>query len=147
MTQIEQFEEVGSSTNEKITVDNIELKGVEDVASHDQLQQHDSTIPSDIVSEEVADPTRRSTRKSVPYGYISRETPIDKNDNSTFEAAMNGPDKILGKKAMDDELEVFTQHNVGTLVDKSPDANVWGVMWIFSGKRDEHHRITKYKAC
>lgn len=59
---------------------------------------------------------------------------------------MNGPDRELWKAAMDAEFEAFTQHNVGTLVDEPKGANVLGVMWIFSRKRDEHHRVIKHKA-
>lgn len=92
---------------------------------------------------------RRSTRITAPpvrYGYISQANTVDENDNPTYEVAMNGPDKLLWKKAMDEEFEAFTIHNVGTLVDAPPGANVLGGMWIFSRKRDEHHRIIKHKA-
>lgn len=59
---------------------------------------------------------------------------------------MKGPDQALWKKAMDVEFDAFTQHNVGTLVEKPSGANILGGMWIFSRKRDEHHRIIKHKA-
>lgn len=62
------------------------------------------------------------------YAFISREDPPDENDNPSYEVAMNGPDRMLWKKAMDDEFEAFTTHNVGTVVNKSPDANVLGGM-------------------
>ena len=59
---------------------------------------------------------------------------------------MNGADKLLWRKAIDDEFEAFNRHNVGTLVEKPPNGNFLGGMWIFSRKRDEHHRIIKHKA-
>lgn len=77
---------------------------------------------------------------------MSREQTTGDDDNPTFEKAMQSPDKELWRQAMDAEFEAFTQHNVGTLVDKPDDANILGGMWVFSRKRDEHHRIIKYKA-
>lgn len=47
---------------------------------------------------------------------------------------------------MESEFEAFTQHNVGTLVDRPPGANVLGGMWILSRKRDKHHRVVGHKA-
>lgn len=47
---------------------------------------------------------------------------------------------------MQREFDSLMQHGVGTLVDPPAGANVLGGMWIFNRKRDEHHRIIKYKA-
>ena len=47
---------------------------------------------------------------------------------------------------MDDEFEAFNRHNVGNLVEKPPNGNILGGMWIFSRKRDEYHGIIKHKA-
>jgi len=116
----------------------------------DRITDHQETNPDSLLEDVTSIiPTRRSTRITVPperYGFIARETITDTCDNPTYEAAMNGPDKHLWRKAMEDEFEAFTQHNVGTLVNKPEDANVIGGMWIFSRKRDEHHRIIKHKA-
>lgn len=120
-------------------------------------EEHDHTVdlkqPSITQPEsnslELEVPVRRSPRvTTVPerYGYMTREDAPDENDNPSFEVAMNGPDRMLWKKAMDKEFEAFTNHSVGTLVDKPPDANVLGGMWIFSRERDKHHRIIKHKA-
>lgn len=150
MIQEELMEEDRISPDEQFTTDDVEIREMQDEVLEDQVQsQHILTTPSDTVEAEIDAPIRRSTRTTVPsvqYSFISRETPTDKNDNPTYESAMNGPDKLLWRKAMDDEFQAFTQHNVGTLGDKSPDTNVLGGMWIFSRKSDKHHCVIKYKA-
>lgn len=126
----------------------------------DEIAATPSTNVSDASQDDTSDeiletvtspdpPVRRSTRESIApirYGFISKDLPTDECDNPTYEAAMNGPDRALWKRAMDEEFNAFTDHNVGTLVDKPDDANVLGGMWIFSRKRDEYHRIIKHKA-
>lgn len=110
-------------------------------------EESENTSPDD---NPLLDTTvRRSTRITaapIRYGFISRETSSEEDNNPSYEVAMNSPGRLLWRKAMDAESEAFTQHNVETLVDKPPDANVLGGMWIFSRKRDKHHRIIKHKA-
>lgn len=122
-TNTSEGEAAPSSTNDQETsvLDNLTTQSSPDPISEDALTPDP--------------PIRRSTRESIApvrYGFISRDVPVGDNDNPTYEAAMNGPDKMLWKKAMEAEFEAFTEHNVGTLVDKPPDANVLGGMWIFS---------------
>lgn len=131
---------VATVTNEGETVPlsaNDEEVPIQDDSTY---QSFPDPIPTDALTPDP--PIRRSTRESmapIRYGFISRDAPMDDNNNPTYEAAMNGPDRLLGKKAMEAEFEAFTEHNVGTLVDKPPNANVLGGMWIFSRKHDEYH--------
>lgn len=92
---------------------------------------------------------RRSTRtqqQPVRYGFTATASSNDGEDNPTYEKAMNGPDKELWLRAMEEEFNSFQEHNVGTLVERPEGANILGGMWVFSRPRDEHHRIVKYKA-
>lgn len=115
----------------------------------DTQEVADSSNNPSLMNDQPESITWRSTRLTAPperYGFISQTHAADENDNPTYEVAMSGPDKLLWKKAMDEEFEAFTTHNVGTLVNAPPDANVLGGMWIFSRKQDKHHRILKHKA-
>lgn len=120
----------------------------QDIETEDTVDEHveDDAVEDVPVEEPTVRRSTRSTNVPIRYGFISRDVKSDDSDNPTYEMAINGPDKSLWKKAMEAEFEAFTIHNVGTLVDKPPDANVLGGMWIFSRKRDEHHRIIKHKA-
>lgn len=69
----------------------------------------ENTLPPDF-------PVRRSTRSTAPsprYGFISQSDLPDENDNPTYEVSLNGPDRQLWQKSIDDKFEAFTQHNFG----------------------------------
>lgn len=85
------------------------------------IEQSTVDLPQVTVEPEIITQVRRSNRSTAPperYGFMTRDNPTDDNDNPTYEVAMQGPDKDLWRKAMDDEFEAFTQQNVGTLVNK-----------------------------
>ncbi|KAG0144442.1 hypothetical protein CROQUDRAFT_95036 [Cronartium quercuum f. sp. fusiforme G11] len=48
----------------------------------------------------------------------------DENDNPSYMAAMKGPNQLQWKQAMKDEFDSFLEHNVGTLVNLPPEANI-----------------------
>lgn len=87
---------------------------------------------------------RRSERLQTPvvrYGLSATE-----HDHPTYSQAMRGPESAAWKQACREEFNSLLQHNVGTLVDAPPNANILGGMWRLARKRDEHNRIVRYKA-
>lgn len=59
---------------------------------------------------------------------------------------MNVPDKQAWLAAMTEEFDSLLQHNIGTLVEPPPNANLLGGMWVFAKKRDEFNRVVRHKA-
>lgn len=47
---------------------------------------------------------------------------------------------------MQEEFDAFKRHSVGTLVDPPPSSNILGGMWVFTRKRDELNRVSRFKA-
>lgn len=104
--------------------------------------------PPTLTPPLTENPPRRSSRTTTAptrYGFVA-SVGEDTNNNPAYEDAMKGPDRDRWKAAMDDELDSFCHHNVGTLVEPPSDANILGGMWVLSRPCDEHHRIIKYKA-
>ncbi|KAG0144966.1 hypothetical protein CROQUDRAFT_108140 [Cronartium quercuum f. sp. fusiforme G11] len=88
------------------------------------------TITQDHVPPDPLPPLHRSTRlhtEPIRYGFVAWENLDDKNNNPSFTAVMRGANKLQWRKAMQDEFDSFTEHNIGTLVDPPPDANILGV--------------------
>lgn len=105
--------------------------------------------PAPVSAPPPPDPpqVRTSGRiRRIPDRYGFSATTGTDSDSPSYSKAMSGPDKEAWKQAMQREFDSLMQHGVGTLVDPPAGANVLGGMWIFNRKRDEHHRIVKYKA-
>ncbi|KAG0152390.1 hypothetical protein CROQUDRAFT_85470 [Cronartium quercuum f. sp. fusiforme G11] len=64
------------------------------------------------------------------YSFIAHKDLNDENDNPSFTVVMRGANKMQWRKAMQDEFDSFTEHNVGTLVDPPPDTNIYGIDFL-----------------
>lgn len=92
-------------------------------------------------------PTRASSRQTKqPDRYGFSATSGSDSDHPTYTQAMSGPDRLAWQNAMEEEVDSLLQHDVGSLVDPPPGANILGGMWVFNRKRDEFNRVTRYKA-
>lgn len=97
----------------------------------------------------AAPDARRSERTRAPvvrYGFSAIDHSSPEHDHPTYNQAMKGPESAAWKQACQEEFDSLLQHNVGTLIDAPPDANILGGMWRLTRKRDEHNRIVRYKA-
>lgn len=120
----------------------------------DNTCAEDLQTPLPLVSSPQSTPTASKTlppwwslrNTTVPDRYGFPASSGSDSDHPTYSQAMAGPDHNAWRKAMEEEFESLLQHNVGTLVDTPPGANILGGMWLFNRKHDEFNRITWYKA-
>lgn len=90
--------------------------------------------------------SERTQTPIVQYGFSATDHASPEHDHPTHSRAMKGPERAAWKQACQEELDSLLQHNVGSLVDAPPNANILGGMWWLSRKRDGHNRIVRYKA-
>lgn len=105
-----------------------------------------NTLPA---STDTKPQPRRTTRMHNPvtrYGFSAQDQSSAEHDHPSYSQAMKGPERGAWKQACREEFESLLQHNVGTLVDAPPGANVLGGMWRLSRKGDKHNQIVRYKA-
>lgn len=69
------------------------------------------------------------------------------HDNPTYSQAMKGPNRECLLQAMTREFTSLQAHDVGTLVEPPPDANILPGMWRLIRKFDKFNHIPTYKAC
>jgi hypothetical protein len=64
----------------------------------------------------------------------------------SYKTALNAPDGMKWKMAINEELKALQSKETWTLVDHDPSHKVIGSKWVFALKRNEHGVVTRYKA-
>jgi hypothetical protein len=132
----------------------IDLKEVEDPQSSNvtnmdtQLDQ-----PEEVAPEVIPQEQRRSDRTRQPpmrYGFLVSENNdvivVDKNEPTSYQEAINGPDSEKWLEAMKSEIQSMYDNQVWNLIEPSDGLKTIGCKWVFKKKTDMDGNVHTYKA-
>lgn len=147
-------EEIKSEEDEEI-VGNLETLNSdiilkENYDSDDSKENKDFTVLNPILDEETQDETRPRRMRKKPdwYGMTSiSATMAQDNDYGeiSLEEALNGPESMQWKRAIEDELKCFEENDAWELVDPPSDSSVVQCKWVLKKKYELNNQV-RYRA-
>jgi hypothetical protein len=94
-----------------------------------------------------ADGARRSTRERRPVGeWWVAKAELVQDEPVTVQEAMESPNALEWKKAMNAELESIKKNEVYTLTKLPEGRKAIGSKWVFKVKRDAEGKVERFKA-
>lgn len=128
-----------------------------DVAPADQAEEQDFESADEFESgeesleDDPATPIRtsnRSTKGILPARYRETSSLVHNlpSEPRTYNEAINGPESVQWKAAIEEELDSLRTNGTWELTDLPADRKAIGSKWIFKRKQDEYGNVVRYKA-
>ena len=88
----------------------------------------------------------QAIEESFPDELIFMSTLQEPDLPKTYEQAMSGPEAVMWKEAMDEELKTLTKMGTWVLGDLPEGRQTVGCHWVYTRKHDKHNKLVGYKA-
>lgn len=139
------FNESQFISSEKECSQNTPLNSIIEIIEN----ENKSEIQSEETDVQTEPELRRSTRtRNAPdrFGEWVYSCTGKINEPSNVNEALTGPESVLWKKAMEDELNSIDTNNVWTLVEPKCDVKPIKTKWVFKRKIGSDGEVCSYKA-